>query len=137
MKLYELNNDGTKLSVKAQANFARGEMAHALRRAPYQVNVLLGGWDEKAGASLFYIDHYAAMQKVKYGCHGYAAYFCLSMMDRDYRDGLNEQDAIQIVQHCIKNLKKRFLLSLPNFIIKVIDKDGIRVVHADADPNDN
>jgi 20S proteasome alpha/beta subunit len=137
LKLYELENDGTKLSTRAQANYCRNELAAALRKGPYQVDVLLGGYDTvKQEAQLYFMDHLAALQKVKYNGQGYAAYFCLSIMDRDYIEGLDEAAAMQIMEKCIRALQKRFLLSQPNFIIKVVDKDGIRVVSAGADPAD-
>ena len=137
LKLYELANDGTKLSVNAQANFAREELAYALRRGPYQVNLLLGGYDAKDGASLYWMDYLAALSKVKYGCQGYASNFCLSVMDKEYRDDCTQDTAIEIVKKCIHELETRFLLAQPNFIIKVIDKDGIRTISHGADPNDN
>ena len=137
LKLYELENDGTKLSPKAQANFCRNELATALRKGPYQVDVLLGGYDlVKNQAQLYFMDHLAALQQVPYNAQGYAAYFCLSIMDRDYIPGLSYEKALEIMNKCIQALHKRFLLSQPNFIIKVVDKDGIRVVSAGADPAD-
>ena len=137
LKLYELSNDGTKLSVHAQANFAREELAYALRRGPFQVNLLLGGYDAKDGASLYWMDYLAALSKVKYGCQGYSSNFCLSVMDKEYREDCSEADAIEIVHKCIHELETRFLLAQPNFIIKVIDKDGIRTISHGADPDDN
>jgi 20S proteasome subunit beta 4 len=137
LKLYELENDGTKLSTHAQANFCRNELATALRKGPYQVDVLIGGYDTvKKEAQLYFMDHLASLQKVKYNGQGYAAYFCLSIMDRDYIDGLDEAGAMKIMEKCILALRKRFLLSQPNFIIKVVDKDGIRVASVGSDPAD-
>lgn len=136
LKLYELSNDGTKLSVHAQANFARDELARALRKGPYQVNLLLGGFDEKDGASLYWMDYLAALSKVKYGCQGHASSFCLSVMDKEYRDDCTEEAAIAILQMCVHELETRFLIAQPNFIVKVIDKDGVRVVSQGADPAD-
>jgi 20S proteasome subunit beta 4 len=136
LKLYELNNDGLKLSTKAQANFARGELAAALRRGPYQVNALLGGYDDKDGPSLYWMDYLAALQKVKFGAQGYAAQFCLSIFDRDYRDNMSEAAALEIIQKCIHELDTRFLIAQPNFIIKVVDKDGVRTHSFGADPAD-
>jgi 20S proteasome subunit beta 4 len=136
LKLYELENDGTKLSMHAQANFCRNELATALRRGPYQVDVLLGGYDEKTGASLYFMDHLAALCKVKYSAQGYASNFCLSTMDRDYLDNCNKEDALKIIKKCIHELHTRFLLSQPNFIIKVIDKDGVTVEEFGSDPAD-
>jgi len=147
LKLYELSNDGLKLSTKGQAHYARNELAYALRNGPYQVNVLLAGYDEEkegsdgkkteGGPSLYYMDYLAALQKVKYGGHGYAAYFSLGIMDKEYNhEGMSEQDAIDIIKKCIFELHTRFLINQPNFIIKVVDKNGIRVVEHGADPKD-
>lgn len=136
--LYELSNDGTKLSTHAQANYARNELAIALRKGPFQVNVLLGGYDEKTNrASMYYLDYFGALQKVNYGCQGHAGNFCLSIMDRKHREGLSEADALGIIDDCIKEIQVRFLLSQPNFIIKVIDKSGVRVVKFGGDPADS
>jgi len=136
--LYQLSNDGIQLSTAAQANFCRNELAAALRKGPYQVNILLGGYDKKTSSgSLYWMDYMAALTKLKYGAQGYASNFCLSIMDRDYKEGLTQDEAVQIVEKCIQELKVRFLLNQSNFLIKVIDKDGVRVVKFGADPADN
>jgi 20S proteasome subunit beta 4 len=143
IRLYELSNDGTKLSVHAQANFARGELAYALRRGPYQVNILLGGYDaneqdkEKEGASLYHLDYMGTLHKVPYGAQGYASYFTLSIMDREYKENLTEAEAIAIVEHCIAEIQIRFMLKQPNYIIKAVDKDGVRVIKFGSDPTNN
>eukprot|EP00567_Pseudictyota_dubia_P002522 CAMPEP_0197464562 /NCGR_PEP_ID=MMETSP1175-20131217/64085_1 /TAXON_ID=1003142 /ORGANISM="Triceratium dubium, Strain CCMP147" /LENGTH=201 /DNA_ID=CAMNT_0043000543 /DNA_START=120 /DNA_END=725 /DNA_ORIENTATION=- len=137
LKLYELSNDGMKLSTHAQANFARGELAYALRRGPYQVNILLGGYDESTKeGSLYFLDYLASLQKVKFGCQGYASAFCLSIMDKEWKEGMTEADAIQIVEKCIKEVQTRFLIKQENFMIKVIDKEGVRVHSFGGDPSD-
>lgn len=139
LKLYELSNDGRKLSTHAQANFCRGELAKALRKGPFQVNVILGGYDEKTpgGGSLYVMDYMGSCCKLNYGAQGYASNFCLSIMDRDCTEGMNEDAAVTIVEKCIKELGMRFLMNQKNFIIKVIDKDGVRTLKFGADPTDN
>jgi len=139
IRLYELANDGTKLSVHAQANFARGELAYALRKGPYQVNTLLGGFDKnlsKEGAALYHLDYMGTLHKVPFGAHGYAAYFTLSIMDSEYKENMTEEEAITIIEHCIKEIQTRFMLKQPNYMIKAIDKDGVRVVKYGEDPAD-
>jgi len=88
------------------------------------------------GPSLYYMDYLAALQKVKYGGHGYAAYFCLSIMDKEYRDGLNEDAAVAILRKCIEEIKTRMILNQPNFMIKIVDKNGVRVLDYGAYPAD-
>lgn len=138
LALYQLSNDGIQLSTHAQANYCRGELAKALRKGPYQVNCLLGGYDESSGkGSLYWMDYLAALAKVNYGSQGYASNFCLSIMDRDWKEGLDQEQAVAIVEKCIKELQVRFLISQPNFIIKAIDKEGVRTLKFGADPSDN
>ena len=140
ISLYQLSNDGLQLSTHAQANYCRGELATALRKGPYQVNCLLGGYDAPSGkgkGSLYWMDNYAALSKVNYGCQGYASNFCLSIMDRDWTEGLDQDQAVAIVDKCIRELEVRFMMSQPNFIVKVVDKDGVRTLKFGADPADN
>lgn len=139
IELYELSNDGTKLSTHAQANFCRGELAKALRKGPFQVNVILGGYDEKepTGGSLYVMDYLGSCTKAKFGAQGYASNFTLSIMDRDWDEGMTEDQAVKIVEKCIRELKMRFLINQSNFIIKVIDKEGVRTLKFGADPADN
>ena len=56
LKLFSLNTD-LELSTKAVASFTQDEMAQSLRRNPYMANLLLGGYDEGEGASLYMIDY--------------------------------------------------------------------------------
>mmetsp|Transcript_32702 Transcript_32702/g.104249 ORF Transcript_32702/g.104249 Transcript_32702/m.104249 type:complete len:206 (-) Transcript_32702:301-918(-) len=129
--LYEIDN-GTRLDTFATANFIRNELAQALRRGPYQTNLLLGGLDRESPlyaddeASLYYIDYLASSNKVNFGCHGYASNFILSIFDKEWHPDLTVDQAKDLVQKCIDELQKRFLINLPAFTVKVLDKDGIR-----------
>lgn len=142
LDLYQLRNDGLKLNVAAQANFCRNELATALRRGPFQVNVLLGGSDvgtstTEPKSSLYWLDYLGTLQKVQYGCQGYATNFCLSIFDREYVQGLSKEAAIRIIEMCIHELQTRFVPNQPHFIIKCIDKDGVSLVKFGKDPADN
>ena len=64
----------------------RTELAQALRKGPYQVNVLLGGYDHLEGvAKLYWMDYLVTLQQVQKGAHGYAGYFVNSVLDNNYR----------------------------------------------------
>uniref|UniRef100_A0A7S3NPS0 Proteasome subunit beta n=1 Tax=Aureoumbra lagunensis TaxID=44058 RepID=A0A7S3NPS0_9STRA len=123
--LYEIDHN-IALSTQATANFIRVELARALRKGPYQTNLLLGGYDADLGASLYYIDYLASSNKVNFGCHGYASNFILSIFDKEWKQGLTESEALEIVRKCIAELQTRFLVSLPEFVIKIVDANGIR-----------
>ena len=119
-----------------------------MRKGPFQTNLLLGGVDEKTNeVSLYWMDYFAAMSKVNYGCHGHAAHFLLSIFDREFpsphaKPGskasiendvklLSEEEGLELCRKCIKELHTRFMVSQPHFIIKIVDKNGIRELKLD------
>lgn len=82
MQLYKMRN-GFDLSPAAAANYIQRTLADHLRsRSPYQVNVLLSGYDAEKGPELFYIDYLATMSKLPYAMHGYGGFFTTSILDR-------------------------------------------------------
>lgn len=119
---------GLALSTASTASFIKTKLAEALRKNPYQVNLLVGGYDKGVGESLYYIDYLGAMAKMPYAAHGYAAYFLFSTMDSAWKPGMTEAEALALVRLCIAELAKRLTLHQPNFIVKVADASGTRVV---------
>ena len=124
MKLYEMIH-GYKLTPNAAANFSRKELATALRSNPYHVNLLLAGIDDDDKPSLYFMDYLASMVKEKFAAHGYGSFFILSTLDRYYKKGLSRDEAIDLLKTCIHEVQSRFIVSLPAFTVKIIDKDGI------------
>lgn len=74
------------------------------------------------------MDYLAALAKVDFGAQGYAANFILSVFDREWRKDMSEQQGLEVIKKCIHELKTRFLISQPEFIVKVVDANGVRVV---------
>ncbi|KAF2284244.1 hypothetical protein GH714_020047 [Hevea brasiliensis] len=93
---------------------------------PYFVNILLAGYDKETGPSLYYIDYIATLHKVEKGAFGYGSYFSLSMMDRHFHSGMSVEEAIDLVDKCIMEIRSRLVVAPPNFLIKIVDKDGAR-----------
>jgi 20S proteasome subunit beta 4 len=125
IKLYELRT-GIKLSTHAAANFTRNELAQALRSDPKHTNLLLAGLDEH-GPSLYFLDYLGTMHKMPFGAHGYAANFVLSIFDRHYKPNLSVQDGEKLAAMCMAELQQRFLISQPDFVIKMIYKEGDKI----------
>ena len=55
------------------------------------VNLLLAGYDKTEGPSLYFMDYLASSNKVPFGAHGYGSFFTVSILDRNYREGLLHQ----------------------------------------------
>eukprot|EP00899_Mesostigma_viride_P003462 jgi/Mesvir1/13116/Mv06092-RA.1 len=130
--LYALRN-GVHLSTAATASFIRGELAANLREGMYMCNMLLGGYDPEVGGSLYFMDYLATCHKMDKAAIGYGSYFTYSLMDKHYRKNMNLEEALKLVDMCIEEIRRRLVVSPPNFIVKIVDKDGARfLAHRDS-----
>lgn len=90
---------------------------------------MISGYDSKSNkGQLFWLDHLASINKVNYAAHGYAGYFLMSVMDLYWTKDLTLPDAILLVKKCLAELKIRFMGNLNDYIVKIVDKDGVRVL---------
>jgi len=125
IQLYKMRN-GYELTPSSGAHFVRKTLADFLRsRTPYNVNLLLSGFEGKDRPVLYHMDYLAAMMKVPFACHGYGSFFSLAVLDRDWRPGMNKEEALELLKTCIAQVQKRFIINLPNFKYHYVDKDGI------------
>lgn len=131
VKLYELRN-GVSMDGPGTANFMRGELATYLRKAPKQVNLLLGAVDTtidgKTEPTLHWMDYMASMVKVNFGAHGYGSNFCLSIFDRHWKPNMTLDECMKVMKLCTAELEERFLVKSGKWQFKVIDTNGIRLV---------
>jgi 20S proteasome subunit beta 4 len=93
---------------------------------PYSVNIILAGFDKDVGASMYYIDYIATLHKIDKGAFGYGSYFCYSLMDKFYRPDMTVEEAVDLVDKCIKEIKLRLVVAPQNFAIKIVDQEGAR-----------
>lgn len=93
---------------------------------PYFVNILLAGYDEGMDPSLYYVDYIATLHKVEKWAFGCGNYFALSTLDRHYHPGMTLEEAVVLVDRCTLEIRSRLVEAPPNFVIKVVDRDGGR-----------
>jgi 20S proteasome subunit beta 4 len=125
--------NSSALGPAAVSSFVRGEVAHALRtRRPYTVNLLLGGVDPISGApSLYWIDYLASCAKVPYAAHGYAQYYCLSLLDKHHHPDIDLKRGMEILKMCSDELKRRLPVDFKGLLVKVVTQDGIETEEFD------
>lgn len=110
----------------------RTELAEALRRGPYQVNSLIGGFEHSTGqAKLYWMDYLGTLQQVTKGAHGYAAYFVNSVLDNAFQKDMSLDEGIAAMKKCIHELRTRFIIKQPQFVAKIVTKAGIQVLNLD------
>lgn len=131
--LYTMRNE-TDLTPSAVASFVRGELAKSLRsRKPYNVNLLLGGMDPITGKpSLYWLDYLASAAKVPYAAHGYAQYYCLSILDKHHHPDISFEQGMKIFRMCTDELQRRLPIDFKGMVVKVIKKDGIQDIEYDT-----
>ncbi|PNY24337.1 Proteasome subunit beta type [Tolypocladium capitatum] len=133
-QLYSMRNE-TELSPSGLAHFVRGELASSLRsRHPYNVNLLMGGVDPITGKpSLYWLDYLAALAEVPYAAHGYAQYYCLSILDKHHHPDITLGQGIKILTMCTDELKRRLPIDFKGMVVKAIKADGIVDIEFDDD----
>lgn len=88
--------------------------------------MLIAGYDDHDGASLYFMDYLSSLVKLPFGIHGYGSFFGLSICDKYYKKDMNETEAVNLLNKIIAEIQKRLLVQLPSFHVRVINKEGIK-----------
>lgn len=119
-----------ELSPHAVSSFVRTELAKSIRsRKPYQVNVLIAGYDiKKNKPELYQIDYLGTKVELPYAAHGYSGFYTFSLLDHHYRPDMTIDEGLDLLKKCVAELDKRMPVDFKGVLVKVVDKDGVRVV---------
>lgn len=122
--------NSTQLPPYEVSSFVRTTLAKSLRsKNPYTVNLLLGGFDTRTEKpELYWIDYLASSAPVPYAAHGYAQYYCLSILDKHHHPDIDLEKGLELLRMCTDELKRRLPIDFKGVIVKVVDKEGIREV---------
>ena len=126
--------NSTDLTPFEVSSFVCSELAKSLRsRSPYTVNLLLGGYDSRTDKpELYWVDYLASSAKVPYAAHGYAQYYCLSILDKHHHPDIDFEQGMKILRMCTEELSRRLPIDFKGVFVKVITKDGVRVEEYDG-----
>lgn len=116
---------GGRLDTAAVASLARG----VLFAGAYPVNAMLAGYDgQGAGPSMYCVGAGSVgVHRVEHGAVGCGSELCAAVMDRYYRAGMTVQEAVGLVDRCIREVRRLGVAGAPaSFVIKMVDKDGTR-----------
>ncbi|KAI0088339.1 N-terminal nucleophile aminohydrolase [Irpex rosettiformis] len=129
IRLYQIRNT-YGLRPQSAASWIRRSLAESLRsRHPYSVNLLLGGYDVSTYTPhLYWVDYLGTLAEVPFAAHGYGSYFALSLLDRYHDPEASLEEGIATLRRCIDEVAKRLVVSPGKYLVKVVDKDGTRVI---------
>lgn len=133
---------GRPTSARSAAHFTRREIHRLLRRSPVQADFLLAGVDDGDGAEgaatlegerdgsgcvrpqLHWIDRTGAACELKYAAQGPSAPMVVATMDERWREGMDVDEALELLGTCIEQLAGRYAVSPQGWRVKVVDSNG-------------
>ncbi|KAK8791403.1 hypothetical protein WA588_001411 [Blastocystis sp. NMH] len=116
--LYKFRNE-RETDMDATAHSFRNSLAYFLRRQPYQVNLILGGVDGEV-PSIYFIDYLGTLKKMDYCAHGYPSYILLSLFDRLWKRNMTREEAVELANRCMDEMKNRFPMNEHHYITKIV-----------------
>ena len=92
------------------------------------MNLLLAGWDAACGPSLYFLDYLGTCHKMSCAAHGYGGSFVVSHFDKAWHPGMGVEEATRLCDAAIAEVRSRLVVAPPSYVIKIVDKDGARVL---------
>lgn len=100
---------------------------HQNRGYPFMADILVGGYD-KQGPALFNIDMFGSVEDKTYVTTGSGSPVAYGLLEEEYRDDLNVEDAKVIALRAVKAAIIRNIGTGDGINVSIIDKDGFRLL---------
>src|ERR687887_1711861 len=96
------------------------------RYFPYYVQIIVAGYDNKAGGQIYNIDLFGSMTSEKFISTGSASPVAYGYLESEFKEGLSVNDAYKIAIQAIAAAIRRNAGTGDNINAVIIDKDGYR-----------
>ncbi len=123
INLYE-NLYGRQLSVKAAANYL-SLLMYSHRLLPFITEMIIAGKDA-SGFKIFKLDPLGSIIEDNYLVSGSGSMFALGVLERGYKEDMEESEAISLATSALLAAMKRDIASGDDFMIAIIDDEGYR-----------
>jgi len=100
---------------------------HQNRGYPFIADILVGGYD-KNGPALYNIDMFGSVEEKTYVTTGSGSPVAYGLLEEEYRDDLNVEDAKVIALRAVKAAITRNIGTGDGINVSVIDKDGFQLL---------
>ena len=123
-KLYEIERE-TKMTPNALVNFL-SNILNANRYYPFGVQFLIGGLNKTAELYELTPDG-GILKREQFAVSGSGTEFAMAVLDQNYKEGIEEQEAIELAIKAVSASKKRDIYSGGKSItVMVCSRKGIR-----------
>jgi len=103
---------------------------HQNRGYPFMADILVGGYD-KNGPALYNVDMFGSVEEKTYVTTGSGSPVAYGLLEEEYRDNLNVEDAKVIALRAVKAAITRNIGTGDGINVSIIDKDGFRLLTKD------
>lgn len=84
----------------------------------YNVNLLVGGFDTTTSKPhLYWLDYLASQVALPYAAHGYAQYYCLSILDKHHHPDIPLEKGLELMRMCRDEVRSPSSLISPEISI--------------------
>ncbi len=125
-KLYHMNNSrriGMNAAGALLSNILQGNKFY-----PYYVQLLMGGYDEDKGTTLFSFDAFGSYEEDKrFAASGSGSPIALGVLEDSYREGMSSDEGAKLAVRAIRAAVERDIASGGKAIdVCVINKSGVK-----------
>lgn len=96
-----------------------------------EVTAAEGSEAAKVTPKLYWIDYLASCAAVPYAAHGYAQYYCLSILDKHHHPDIDLETGLKLLKMCSEELRRRLPIDFKGLTVKICDEKGIKEVEFD------
>ncbi len=100
---------------------------HQNRGYPFMADILVGGYDNN-GPALYNVDMFGSVEEKTYVTTGSGSPVAYGLLEEEYRDDLNVEDAKVIALRAVKAAITRNIGTGDGINVSIIDKDGFRLL---------
>ncbi len=100
---------------------------HQNRGYPFMADILVGGYDNN-GPALYNVDMFGSVEEKNYVTTGSGSPVAYGLLEEEYRDDLNVEDAKVIALRAVKAAITRNIGTGDGINVSIIDKDGFRLL---------
>ena len=117
---------GRSMSCKSLAHFCGKIIYGQLRKDPYQVQILIAGWNgDTNSAIIFWLDSLGAIQEVTHAAHGRDFSSILSILDANDHLKISASECVSLFRSCWNVVRKRSSSNIGSYQMKGIGPKGI------------
>ena len=122
--IYRLQNK-EHMPVKSAARLCSNILFNE-RYFPYYVQIIMGGFTEEEGGTIYNIDLFGSMTTEKFISTGSGSPVAYGYLESEFKDNMSVNDAYKIAMHAIAAAIRRNAGTGDNINVVIIDKSGYR-----------